>query len=93
MEEKQEKGSLLNTTVRDLVDYWILTENISFTYFPDGTIGLYNNNEEEIEGLSMAVRAQKVYLDGVNPSSRRYENDLIFWIDMPSKGYKTIRLE
>jgi hypothetical protein len=93
MEDNQEKGSLLNTTVRDLLDYWILTENVSFTYFPDGTIGLYNNNEQEIEGLSMAVKAQRVFIDGVSPASRRSENDLVFWFDMPAKTRKIIRVE
>ncbi len=93
MRLRQEGGSLLNTTVRDLLDYWILTGNVLFTYFPDGTIRLYNSNDQDIEGLSLAVRAGRVFVDGSVPEMRRYENDLVFWFDMPAKTYKTITLE
>lgn len=89
----QEEGSLLNTTVRNLLDYWILTENVSFTFSPDGTISLYNNNDQDIEGLSMAVKAERVFVDGAIPEMRHHENDLIFWFDMPAKTVKTIKVE
>lgn len=84
---------MLNKTVRDLPDYWILTGNVLFTYFPDWTIRLYNSDDQDIEGLSLAVRAGRVFVDGSVPEMRRYENDLVFWFDMPAKAYKTITLE
>lgn len=89
---RQEQGSLLNTTVRDLLDYWILTRNVSFTYFPDGTIRLYNNNDQDIKGLSLAIRAERVFVDSDIPEMRRQGNDLIFWFDIPAKTGKTIKV-
>lgn len=93
LQDNQEKGTIYNTTVRELLDYWILSENISFTYFPDGTINLFNNNDKGIEGLSLAVRAESVLVDGVKPSSRRYNDDLVFWFDIPAMTSKKITLE
>jgi len=93
LQENQGKGTLFNTTIRELLDYWILSENISFTYSPDGTINLYNKNDKGIKGLSLAVRAESVLIDGVKPSSRRYGNDLVFWFDIPAMTSKKIILE
>ncbi len=93
LQDKQGKGTIFNTTIRELLDYWILSENISFTYSPDGTINLFNNNDKGIEGLSLAVRAESVLLDGAKPSSRRYGDDLVFWFDIPAMTSKKIKLE
>lgn len=93
LQENQNTGDLYNTTVRDLLDYWILIEKISFLYKPDGTIELSNDNDLPINGLSMAVRADKVFIEGIASLSRRYEDDLIFWFDLPEKTTVTIRFE
>jgi hypothetical protein len=93
LEVNQNKGDLYNTTVRDLLDYWTLTENVSFSYNPDGTIYLYNNNDLPINGFSLAVRAHSVLIDGVVPASRRYKEDLIFWFDVPAKSRVTIKCD
>ena len=93
LKENQNKGDLYNTTIKDLLDYWTLTENISFIYQPDGTVKLSNNNEVPINGLSMAVTAEKVVINGTAPLTRRYKDDLIFWFDMPEKTSVIIRFE
>lgn len=41
----------------------------------------------------MAVRAESVLVDGVKPSSRRYNDDLVFWFDIPAMTSKKITLE
>ena len=91
LEEKNLKGDLYNTTVKDLLDYWRLTENISFTYYPDNTIELYNENNQSISGLSIVVKADSVYIDDIVPLTRRNNDDLIFWFDMPAKASLKIR--
>ncbi|MFC2071557.1 hypothetical protein ACFLUU_02405 [Chloroflexota bacterium] len=78
------------TTIRELLDYWIMGENISFVYMPNGEIIMYNNNEETISGISLAVRADDVRIDGKKPPSKQVGEDIIFWFDFPAKSQVTV---
>ncbi len=93
MDNLRDKGDLFLTTVKDLLSYWLLLENLRFDYQPDGTIEIINENIEQIKGLSLVVRAdgQKILLDGTEPKSKYCKNDIIFWFDMPSNSRKTLR--
>ena len=84
MDRMHQEGNLYTTTVRKLLDYWILTENISFNYSPDGSIFLSNNNDKAINGLSLAVHADSVRINGEIPKSRRVGDNTIFWFDIPA---------
>ena len=81
----QEKGDLYITTIRDLLDYWVLIENISFDYMPDGTIYINNLNDKSINGFSLAIRADKVKIDGEIPKCRRAGDETIFWFDLAAR--------
>jgi hypothetical protein len=79
------EGNLYTTTIRNLLDYWILIENISFDYMPDGTIYINNLNDKSIKGFSLAIKADVVRIDGEIPKSRRAGDDTVIWFDIPAR--------
>lgn len=92
MDSQRDKGDLFLTTVKDLLNYWLLLENVRFDYKTDGTIDIYNGNDKDINGLSIAVgrNSGRILLDGNEPSSRTIEDDLIIWFDIPAKSHRTL---
>jgi len=91
MASLRDNGDLCITTVRELLDYYLKLENISFDYRTDGTIYIYNSDSGEIKGLSMMAKAGKVRVDGAVPKFKIVGEDLVFWIDIP--GHKGVVLE
>jgi hypothetical protein len=91
MSQMRDKGDLYITTVKDLMDYWISQEKISFEYLPDGTIMIINNNDHPIKGLSLEIEAKKLLIDGKEPSMKRSGDDTIFWFDI--EPHQTLRLQ
>jgi hypothetical protein len=85
MARMHERGDLYITTIRELLDYWVLIENISFDYMPDGTIYINNLNDKSINGFSLAIEAESVKIDGEIPKCRRSGDDTVFWFDIPAK--------
>ena len=79
------EGDLYTTTIRNMLDYWILIENISFDYMPDGTIYINNLNDKSIKGFSLAIKADVVRIDGEIPKSRRAGDDTVLWFDIPAR--------
>ena len=92
MDNQRDKGDLFLTTVKDLLNYWLLLENVRFDYKIDGTIDIFNGNDKDIKGLSIAVgrNSARMLLDGSEPVSRIIEDDLIIWFDIPSKSRRTL---
>ena len=84
MSRMMARGDLYITTIRNLLDYWMLTGRITFDYNPDGSITINNRNEKPVHGLSMAIKAETVRIDGVEPKLRRVGTDIIFWLDLPA---------
>jgi len=93
MAQMRDDGNLYITTIKNLLDYWILTENISFDYLPGGVINVYNLNNEPINGLSLAVHAKTVSVDGIIPASKLTGEDNIFWFDIPANGKVSLKVE
>ena len=88
--QKREKGELYTTTVRDLLDYWIKVDKISFDYLPDGEISITNHNNMSINGLSIVVCAKNVKINGKVSTMKKVGDDTIIWFDI--KGDETIHL-
>jgi len=80
--QKRDKGELYTTTVRDLLDYWIKLENVTFEYLPGGEIEITNNNDKPIQGLSIAMKTDKVSIDNKIPSTKKLGEDTIIWFDV-----------
>jgi hypothetical protein len=93
MSQKYEERELYITTIRHLLDYWLLLEKISFEYMPDGEIYVNNCNNESIKGLSLVVQANTVRINGVIPNFRKIGKDIIFWFDIPAKQSLSIQVE
>ena len=55
MSEYRDKGDLFITTIRELMDYWIRLEKVSFEYLQDGKIIVNNDNEiiDSVDILSL----------------------------------------
>jgi hypothetical protein len=93
MSGKRDNGSLYITSIRDLLDYWIMLENVSFEYTPDRGIRVINLNNEPIEGLSIAFHAKTVQINGETPAHKQVGEDTIIWFDIPAKGEVSLHAE
>ena len=91
MAKMRDDGDLYITTIRELLDYWVLTRNVSLEYKQDGTILLCNNNDKPIKGLSLAVNASNVTVNGQTPDLRKVGDDTIFWFDIEARGHVIIK--
>jgi len=92
MAEMRNKGDLNITTVSDLINYWLLLENISFEYSLNGDIYIYNRNKVPVNGLSIAINAQKILINGKRPSMRHHGEDSILWFDIQGNSKATLQL-
>ena len=92
MDNQRDKGDLFITTVKDLLNYWLLLEKVRFVYNTDGTIDIFNDNDQEIRGLSLAVSkySGKILLDGTEPKTRSIDDDIIYWFDIPAKSSRNL---
>lgn len=81
----RDNGDIYLTTVKDLMEYWISLENISFEYLPDGRVEIINNNENSIQGLSLALQAGNAFIIGKTTTTRKVNDDLILWFDIGAK--------
>ncbi len=93
MAQMRDKGDLCITTIKDLLDYWILTDKISFDYMPDGTIFVNNANKQSVKGLSLVVMGKTVTVDGETPKLRQEGDNTIFWFDIPANQRVRIQVE
>jgi hypothetical protein len=94
MSQLRDRGDLALITVGDLLDYWVLTKNVTFEYNQDGSVVVVNNNDETIKGLSLAVPAGEsdVTVDGSAPHSRSGGEDKIIWFDIPPHARRNIKI-
>lgn len=92
MERMRDRGDLYITTISDLLDYWVLLENVTFEYLPDGSIEVFNANDKQINGLSLAFRADSVQINGEVPSFKRIMNNTIVWFDLPAGGCVKVKV-
>jgi len=49
---------------------------------PDGAIYVNNLNDKPIIGFALAVKSQKIRIDGEIPKSKRAGDDTILWFDL-----------
>lgn len=93
MAQMRDDEELYITTVKDLLGYWILTDNISFEYMLDGDIKVINLNDKPIKGLSLALHAKNVWLNGETLKSKHIEEDSVIWFDIPANSSLTLQVE
>jgi len=95
MDQCRDEGSLYITTVKDILDYWRLVENITLEYVSDASFQINNNNDKPVQGLSLAIHTDLnyVHIMGANYSSKQVDGDAIVWFDMPARGRVTIHIK
>lgn len=83
MAQMRDNGDLYLTTVKDLLNYWIMLDKVSFEYLTDGSINVINNNDTAIKGLSLIIKkANLILVDGQKPSFKNLQDQTIFWFDI-----------
>ncbi len=82
MHQFNQKGLLNVTTLKDFLDYRILTEHIDYTVLPDGRIKVTNTSGDTVTGLSFAVKAKAIAVNGLKPAQKQAGNNLIFWFNL-----------
>jgi hypothetical protein len=93
MDIMRDNGDLYITTIRNLLDYWVLCEKISLDYGTDGIININNGNDEPVNGLSLVVQANNVLINGEIPNLRRIGDYTICWFDIPASKSVTMKVE
>ncbi|MCE5253890.1 MAG: hypothetical protein LLG45_06755 [Actinomycetia bacterium] len=93
MAQLRDQGDLYIGTIRDLMQYWTVTEKIEFEYMPDGTIHVLNPTDKPIYGLTLAARLADVQVDGARPHSRTAGDDTLFWFDIAANGSAVLKVE
>ncbi|NLM67889.1 MAG: hypothetical protein GX180_12075 [Enterococcus sp.] len=81
MSQRRDDGDLLILTIKDLLDYQLLQENIIMNYTKEGII-ITNNNDKPVKNLSLGMRHAGILLNGSEPKSRIHDGERIFWFDI-----------
>ena len=82
MAQLRDSGNLYISTIKDLIDYWILCENVAFEYPDNGDVIITNENLIPINGFSLAVSRASVLVDEKIPEFRRVGEDTVLWFDL-----------
>ena len=89
----RDSGNLYITTVRNILDYLVMLENVTFEYLPDGRINIYNKNDKPIKGLSVILNARNARLNGKQPNIKHLGNNSVIWFDLPEKSKICLQVE
>ena len=92
MAGERDKGELCIITIRDLLDYWIQLEKISFEYTPEGSINIYNGNDSAVKGLSLVLQADNIRINGEIPAFKKSGDNTIVWFDIPAKEHVSLQV-
>lgn len=86
MSDEHDKGNLWLTTIKELLDYWVLLDNLTIEYMPNGMVYVNNLNDVTIYGLSMVVDADSIRINGNIPNHKKVGEDTVFWFDLPANA-------
>lgn len=86
MDMRRNEGSLLLTTVSELMDYRLQINNIKFDYKPDGSIDILNSNQQMVNGLALALHCNpdQISLKGSEFKFKKVDDDTVIWFDLPA---------
>lgn len=82
MAAMREQQSLLPATISRMLGYQEGIQKIRYTILEQGRVELMNRCDKAIKGLSLAVEAEGVKVNGLKPESKQSGKDLIFWFDL-----------
>ena len=92
MSDYRAKGLLNVTTVKQFMDYQLVTGQIDYDLLSDGRIKITNKGSRAVKGLSFATRAKYVLVNGLKPAQKLQDNNLIFWFNLNAGASAIIRV-
>ncbi len=93
MKSLNRKGLLYLTTLQNYLDYRIAVDKLKYEVLPYGVVKVTNISGNDLKGLSFAVKAGAVLVNGLKPEQKPFENNLIFWFDLKKGESAIIRCE
>jgi len=90
MTELRDSGRLNMTTIKDFLDYQLAVENVNYETLSEGKIKVTNKGNKIINGLSFALRAKLVGVDGLKPEQKTVDREIVFWFDLKPGESKVI---
>ena len=91
MKDLENKGLLYLSTLGDYLDWRTALDKIRYDVLPDGRVKITNLSGTDLKGISFAVKANTVLVNGLKPARKRFANELIFWFDLPDGESAVIR--
>jgi hypothetical protein len=76
-------------TVRELLDYRLLLEQVSCNIQPDGSVVVKNNGRNRIGGLTFSAYGKEAIVKDKQPEYKIVNGELIFWFDL-APGESTV---
>jgi len=92
MQQWKVQGLLNVTTVERFMNYQLAVNQVEYTVLPDGRIRVTNPTAHPLEGLSFAVKAKAVTVNGLRPAQKQADKNLIFWFDLSPGQSALIRV-
>lgn len=92
MQQLKLNGLLNVTTVEDFMNYQLAINQIEYVVLSDGRIRVTNPAKDPLVGLSFAVKAKAVTVNGLKPAQKYADNNLIFWFNLAPGQSALIRL-
>jgi hypothetical protein len=92
LSDKRDKGLINLTTVKDILDYWTTTEEVSIENVGKNEFLITNNSNKKIDGFSIAVQSEMVRVNNEIPNHKFFSNDLVCWFDLAPSEKKILTL-
>ncbi|MDG1850129.1 MAG: hypothetical protein P8I82_06575 [Flavobacteriales bacterium] len=88
----RDKGLVNLSTIKDVLNYWTQLEGVMIENVGKNKFIITNNNDKSVDGFSIAVQANMVYVNNEIPNHKFYLNDLICWFDLQPYERKVLTL-
>ncbi len=85
----RDTGRLWPATIGQLIEYQESLQGIDYRILPGGKVLIENKNDRNIQGISFITSANQVLVNGLMPTSKKLDNEMIFWFDLAA-GEKVI---
>ncbi len=91
MKQLHDKGLLYLSTLQNYLNYRIAIGKIHYSFLPYGIIKITNRSNTDLKGLSFAVKAKAVLVNGIKPEEKKIDDGLIFWFNLKKDNSAILR--
>jgi hypothetical protein len=78
----RENRQIYTTTIAELLSYSEAIGQLNYSVIDSKTVTLTNRGNKTIKGLSLAVSADNVEINGITPEMKKSGKDTIFWFSI-----------